>query len=76
MKRIGAPSLNFWIPALVHGQLASLDAKQFAGRWMALRFLPLWHTGRAAFLDHQADGLDQIDMTLLVVSSGVRPLHR
>ena len=76
MKRIGAPSLNFLIPALVHGQLASLDAKQFADRWRALRFLPLWRTGGTALLDHQADGLDQIDTTLLVVSSGARPLHR
>jgi alkyl hydroperoxide reductase subunit AhpC len=28
------------------------------------------------FLDHQADRLDRIDTTLLIVSSGTRPLHR
>jgi len=28
------------------------------------------------FLDHQADNLDRIDTTLLIVSSGTRPLHR
>ena len=28
------------------------------------------------FLDHQADHLDRIDTTLLIVSSGTRPLHR
>ena len=76
MKRIGDPSLNFRAPALIDGQLAYLDAAQLTGRWTALCFLPYVGIVEPDFLDHQADNLDRIDTTLLIVSSGTRPLHR
>ena len=76
MKRIGAPSPSFRTPALVDGQLTYLGSTQFAGRWTALCFLPYVGIVEPDFLDHQADRLDRIDTTLLIVSSGTRPLHR
>lgn len=76
MKRIGAPSPSFRAPALVEGRLTYLGSTQFAGRWTALCFLPYVGIVEPDFLDHQADNLDRIDTTLLIVSSGTRPLHR
>lgn len=76
MKRIGAPSLNFRAPALVAGTLTYLGSTQFTGRWTALCFLPYVGIVEPDFLDHQANHLDRIDTTLLIVSSGARPLHR
>jgi alkyl hydroperoxide reductase subunit AhpC len=76
MKRIGTPSLNFRAPALVAGTLTYLGSTQFIGRWTALCFLPYVGIVEPDFLDHQADNLDRIDTTLLIVSSGTRPLHR
>ena len=76
MKRIGAPSPSFRTPALVDGQLTYLGSTQFAGRWTALCFLPYVGIVEPDFLDHQADRLDQLDTTLLIVCSGTRPLHR
>lgn len=76
MKRIGAPSLNFRAPALVNGRLTYLGSMQFIGHWTALCFLPYVGIVEPDFLDQQADHLDQIDTTLLIVSSGTRPLHR
>lgn len=76
MIRIGAPSLNFRAPAFVNGQLTYLGSMQFIGRWTALCFLPYVGIVEPDFLDQQADHLDQIDTTLLIVSSGTRPLHR
>jgi alkyl hydroperoxide reductase subunit AhpC len=76
MKRIGAPSPSFRAPALVEGWLTYLGSTQFAGRWTAICFLPYVGIVEPDFLDHQADHLDRIDTTLLIVSSGTRPLHR
>lgn len=76
MKRIGAPLLNFRAPALVAGTLTYLGSTQFIGRWTALCFLPYVGIVEPDFLDHQADHLDRLDTTLLIVSSGTRPLHR
>lgn len=76
MKRIGAPSPSFRAPALVEGRLTYLGSTQFAGRWTAICFLPYVGIVEPDFLDHQADRLDRIDTTLLIVSSGTRPLHR
>ena len=76
MKRIGAPAPSFRAPALVAGQLTYLGSTQFAGRWTALCFLPYVGIVEPDFLDHQADNLDRIGTTLLIVSSGTRPLHR
>lgn len=76
MKRIGAPSPSFRAPALVEDRLTYLGSTQFAGRWTAICFLPYVGIVEPDFLDHQADRLDRIDTTLLIVSSGTRPLHR
>jgi|CXWL01.1.fsa_nt_gi alkyl hydroperoxide reductase subunit AhpC len=76
MKRIGTPSLNFRAPALVNGQLTYLGSMQFIGHWTALCFLPYVGIVEPDFLDHQADRFDRLDTTLLIISSGTRPLHR
>lgn len=76
MKQTGTLSLNFRVPALAEKELIYLDSKQFAGRWVALSFLPNLGLMESAFLDHQAEIFGQIDTALLMVSSGARPLHR
>jgi alkyl hydroperoxide reductase subunit AhpC len=76
MEKIGKPTPSFRAPALVDGQLTYLGSTQFIGRWTALCFLPYVGIVEPDFLDHQADSLDRIDTTLLIVSSGTRPLHR
>ena len=76
MQHIGKPAPNFRASALVAGTFTYLDSTQFTGRWMALCFLPYVGIVKPDFLDHQADNLDRIDTTLLIVSSGTRPLHR
>ncbi|MEK7350583.1 MAG: hypothetical protein AAB177_06885 [Nitrospirota bacterium] len=76
MQHIGKPAPSFRAPALVSGTLTYLGSTQFIGRWTALCFLPYVGIVEQDFLDHQADHLDRIDTTLLVVSSGTRPLHR
>jgi alkyl hydroperoxide reductase subunit AhpC len=76
MLEIGKSSPSFRVPALVEGRLVYLNSTQFTGRWTALCFLPYVGIVEPAFLDHQADRLDRIDTTLLIVSSGARPLHR
>ncbi len=76
MLEIGKPSPSFRVPALIEGRLVFLDSTQFAGRWTALCFLPYVSIVKPAFLDRQADHLHRIDTTLLIVSSGTRPLHR
>lgn len=76
MVQIGKPAPSFRAPALVAGRLSYLDSTQFAGRWTALCFLPYVGIVEPDFLDQQANNLDRIDTTLLIVSSGTRPLHR
>jgi alkyl hydroperoxide reductase subunit AhpC len=76
MEKIGKPAPSFRAPALVAGTLTYLGSTQFIGRWTALCFLPYVGIVEPDFLDHQADNLDRIDTTLLIVSSGTRPLHR
>jgi alkyl hydroperoxide reductase subunit AhpC len=61
---------------LIEGRLVLLDSTQFAGRMVALCFLPYVSIVDPDFLDRQADDLDGIGTTLLIVSSGTRPLHR
>ena len=75
MQHIGKPAPSFRAPALVAGTLTYLGSTQFAGRWTALCFLPYVGIVESDFLDHQADRLDRIGTTLLIVSSGTRPLH-
>lgn len=76
MTRIGNPLPGFRAPALIDGRLAYLDSTQYAGRWMALCFLPYVGIVKPDFIDRQATDLDRLDTTLLIVSSGTRPLHR
>lgn len=76
MYQIGQRTFPFRTPALIDRQLTYLSSTQFAGRWTALCFLPYVGIVEPDFLDHQADHLGQIDTTLLIVSSGTRPLHR
>lgn len=76
MQHIGKPAPSFRAPALVAGTLTYLGSTQFAGRWTALCFLPYVGIVEPDFLDHQADRLDRIGTTLLIVSSGTRSLHR
>lgn len=76
MKHIGDPMPRFRAPALVAGRLTYLDSAQLIGRWTALCFLPYVGIVEPAFLDHQADRFDWLNTTLVIVSSGTRPLHR
>lgn len=76
MKHIGDPMPRFRAPALMEGRLTYLDSARLIGRWTALCFLPYVGIVEPAFLDHQADRFDRLDTTLLIVSSGTRPLHR
>lgn len=76
MKHIGDPMPRFRAPALVAGRLTYLDSAQLIGRWTALCFLPYVSIVEPAFLDHEADRFDRLDTTLLIISSGTRPLHR
>lgn len=76
MKYIGDPMPRFRAPALAAGRLTYLDSAQLIGRWTALCFLPYVSIVDPDFLDRQADHLDRFDTTLLIVSSGTRPLHR
>ncbi|THI84814.1 MAG: hypothetical protein CAF41_011185 [Nitrospira sp. CG24A] len=76
MRHIGKPVPIFRTPALVDGQLTYFGPAQFIGRWIAVYFLPYAGIVKPNFLGHDADCLDQIDTTLLFVSSGTNPLHR
>ena len=70
------PLAQFRTPALVDVRLTYLSSIQFIGHWIAVCFLPYVGIVKPNFLDRQADHLDRIDTTLLIVSSGTRPLHR
>lgn len=76
MKRNGMYVLNFQSPALVGGRLTYLHGEQFAGRVVALCFLPYAGILSADAIDRHAARFQQIGATLLIVSSGARPLHR
>jgi alkyl hydroperoxide reductase subunit AhpC len=76
MKRIGMYVLDFSAPALDGGGLIYLRGKQFMGRLIALCFLP--HTGLFTpdEIDKHAQGFERSGATLIIVNSGLRPLHR
>ena len=75
MKQNGMYALDFKVPALDGGQLIYLRGEQFVGRLVALCFLP--DTGLTADeIDHHAQRFLKMDATLVMVSPGVRPLHR
>jgi alkyl hydroperoxide reductase subunit AhpC len=76
MKATRIPLPNFQVPALVERDLIYLDSRQFAGRWIALCFLPYVGLVEAAFLDHKAEAFGQVGAALLIVCSGARPLQR
>lgn len=76
MIHIGDPLPRFRTPALMAGRLTYLDSAQLIGRWTAICFLPYVGIVEPAFFDHQADRFDRLDTTLLIVSSGTRPLDR
>ena len=75
MKQNGMYALDFKVPALDGGELIYLRGEQFVGRLVALCFLP--DTGLTADeIDHHAQRFRKVDATLVMVSPGVRPLHR
>lgn len=76
MRHIGMPAPGFRVPALLAGTLTYLGSTQFTDRWTAVCFLPYVGIVKPDFLDHHAGHLDRLDTTLLIVSSGTRPLHR
>ena len=76
MKRNGTYALNFHAPALVGRQLTYLHGQQFAGRYVALCFLPYAGVLSAEIIDGHSEQFDRVDATLLIVGSGPGPLHR
>lgn len=75
MKRNGMYALDFNVPALDGGQLIYLRGKHLMGRLVALCFLP--YAGLTADeIDHHAQRFQKVGARLVVVSSGVHPLHR
>jgi peroxiredoxin len=75
MKRNGMYALDFNAPAVDGGQLIYLRGKHLMGRLVVLCFLP--DAGlRADEIDHHTQRFQKVDATLVIVSSGVRPLHR
>ncbi len=76
MKRNGMHALDFHGPALVGGDLIYLSGTRYLNRVVALCFLP--HTGllSSGEIDRHAARFDEIGATLLIVNSGVHPLHR
>ncbi len=75
MKRNGMFALDFNAPGLDGGQLIYLRGKHLVGRLIILCFLP--DAGlRAGEIDHHAHRFQKVDATLVIVSSGVPPLHR
>lgn len=77
MKQNGIYGLNFKSSALVGGRLTYLHGRQYVGQVVALCFLP--YAGLLSadiMIDRHAARFQQIGAALLIVSSGVRPLHR
>jgi alkyl hydroperoxide reductase subunit AhpC len=76
MKRNGMYVLHFNVPAIVGRQLIYLRGKQFLGRVTALCFLPYAGLLSTEEIDNHAEQFEAVDTTLVIVSSGARPLHR
>jgi peroxiredoxin len=76
MKRNGMYALDFHGPALVGGDLTYLGGARYLNRVVALCFLP--HAGllSAGEIDRHAAQFNEVGATLLIVNSGVHPLHR
>jgi hypothetical protein len=76
MKRNGMYALDFHGPALVGGELTYLGGARYFNRVVALCFLPYVGLLSAGEIDRHAERFDEVGATLLIVNSGVRPLHR
>lgn len=76
MKRNGAHALIFSGPALVGGELTYLDSAGYADRIVALCFLPYIGLVSTDLIDREADRFRKIEVALVMVASGARPLHR
>ncbi|MEO5955755.1 MAG: redoxin domain-containing protein [Nitrospiraceae bacterium] len=76
MKRNGMYALHFHSPALIGGRLTYLHGRQFAGRVIALCFLPYAGLLSVGEIDRHAARFQQIGAALLIVDSSARPLHR
>jgi len=76
MKQNGMYALDFHGPALMHGDLTYLHARRYADRIVALCFLPDVSRVSTKMIDRQGRRFENVDVTLLIVASGSRPLHR
>lgn len=76
MKHNGMPILTFRATALVHGSVSYVDARQYIGRSAVICFLPYASMVPIEQLDREACLFQDIDVELLIVISGTRPLHR
>ena len=76
MKRNGMHALDFHGPALVEGRLTYLRGTRYMNRVVALCFLPYVGLLSADEIDRHAARFEEVGATLLIVSSGVRPLDR
>lgn len=76
MKRTGMHALDFYGTALVGGDLTYLNGTRYMNRVVALCFLPYVGLLSAGEIDRHAARFDKVGATLLIVSSGARPLHR
>lgn len=76
MNRRGRPVLCFQTPALVDGLLTYFDGMRYRERVVALCFLPYAGLVAPELIDRTAQQFALCDVTLLIVASGVRPLHR
>jgi hypothetical protein len=76
MNRNGMHALNFHGPALVEGHLTYLRGTRYVNRVVALCFLPYVGLLSADEIDRHAARFEEVGATLLIVSSGVRPLDR
>jgi len=76
MKWNSVYALDFQAPALMGEQLTYLRGRQFMGHLVVRCFLPYAGLLSVEAMDRHAARFLEIDATLLIVSSGGRPLHR
>ena len=76
MKRNGMYALNFNAPALDGGEFIYLRGKHLMGSLVVLCFLPCADILTTIEIDRHAQRFRNAGATLIIVSSGERPLHR
>lgn len=76
MKRNGMRALDFQGPALIEGHLTYLRGTRYVNKVVVLCFLPYVGLLSAGEIDRHAARFGEVGATLLIVSSGVHPLHR